>query len=241
MLLYVGRLQPQRNWAMSRHVHPNHDELIVVLAGELHTQIAGTRLVGTRGTVLRYPAGYPHAECAVGPRPLETIFIGYRHPRSLHLPLHARDRAGHVLHAARWMLSLHATRSPRRRAASAVLHAILQELAATAAPDDDLFRRISGYIEYHLAEPLTLQTLADEAGLSRYHFARAFTRLTGQSPMAYVRQARIHAACALVTSTQLPLRVIAPMVGLSNAAHLSRVCRAVTGKPPMAWRATTPP
>src|ERR1700704_1291846 len=43
------------------------------------------------------------------------------------------------------------------------------------------------YIESHLAEPLTLDQIADVAGISRFHLVRAFAAVTGLPVMRYVR------------------------------------------------------
>ena len=47
------------------------------------------------------------------------------------------------------------------------------------------------YIESHLAEPLTLDQIADVAGISRFHLVRAFAAVTGLPVMRYVRARRL--------------------------------------------------
>ncbi|BDG74421.1 hypothetical protein Rmf_43500 [Roseomonas fluvialis] len=55
-------------------------------------------------------------------------------------------------------------------------------------------QRVAEYIDAHLAGPLTLAELADVAAVSRYHFARMFTRAVGLTPHAYVQSRRMDRA-----------------------------------------------
>src|ERR1700731_5037182 len=50
------------------------------------------------------------------------------------------------------------------------------------------------YIESHLAGELTLDEIADVAGISRFHMVRAFAAATGLSVMRYVRARRLSEA-----------------------------------------------
>lgn len=63
----------------------------------------------------------------------------------------------------------------------------------TARPGADLTRihELCHYIETHLDEPLTLEHLADRAGLSRFHLQRTFKAAVGLSPKHYVEACRL--------------------------------------------------
>ena len=54
-------------------------------------------------------------------------------------------------------------------------------------------RRLLDYIDAHLTEEISLDQLAQEAGLSSYHFSKAFKRDCGASPTDY----RLHARSSL--------------------------------------------
>jgi len=51
--------------------------------------------------------------------------------------------------------------------------------------------RACAWIEEHLDEPVTLEALASEVGLSPWHLQRTFKRLTGVSPSEYARARRL--------------------------------------------------
>ena len=55
-------------------------------------------------------------------------------------------------------------------------------------------KRMQGFIEAHLAEPITLAGLARAARYSPWHAARLFKEYVGRAPFEYVRQRRLSAA-----------------------------------------------
>jgi AraC family transcriptional regulator of adaptative response/methylated-DNA-[protein]-cysteine methyltransferase len=59
-----------------------------------------------------------------------------------------------------------------------------------AAPDARLVERACAYLETHLDEPVTLDTLGQALGVSPWHLQRTFKRLTGVSPKEMVRARR---------------------------------------------------
>ncbi len=58
-----------------------------------------------------------------------------------------------------------------------------------------------GVLRGRLAEPWTLNALADEVHLSRSQLVRSFDAATGLSPMAYLRQMRVERMARLLVST----------------------------------------
>jgi transcriptional regulator GlxA family with amidase domain len=54
----------------------------------------------------------------------------------------------------------------------------------------------------HLADPWTLDSLAEEVHLSRSQIVRAFDATVGMSPMAYLRQMRVERMARLLASTR---------------------------------------
>ncbi|MGM9481272.1 AraC family transcriptional regulator [Roseateles sp. NT4] len=67
----------------------------------------------------------------------------------------------------------------------------------------------------------TLQALAADAGLSRYQFLRAFTRLTGLPPHAYLLQRRVQHARGLVREG-MALADVAAASGFADQSHMTR-------------------
>ncbi len=95
---------------------------------------------------------------------------------------------------------------------------------------------IKDYVETHLDRDLSLDTLSDLAHLSRFHFLRAFTKATGQTPHAFVMARRLDRAKRLLLETDLPISAIAQSAGFSGASHLSRRLFEAEGARPSTFR-----
>jgi AraC-like DNA-binding protein len=86
------------------------------------------------------------------------------------------------------------------------------------------------------AEPLDLRLIADAAGYSPFHFARAFRDVYGQTPGRYLTQRRIERAMALLRSANLTVTEVCLQVGFSSLGSFSARFREVVGVSPSAYR-----
>jgi len=102
--------------------------------------------------------------------------------------------------------------------------------------DRATLRRVSTYIEEHLAEDLSLSELAAVAYLSPYHFARLFKASTGFAPHQYVIGRRIERAKLLLSTTNWSLTAIAHAVGFAHESHLALHFKRLTGLLPSSYR-----
>jgi AraC family transcriptional regulator len=117
-------------------------------------------------------------------------------------------------------------------------HSTLGEAKAVARQPLAPFRlrRVQEYVDANLAADIDLQTLANTAGLSRFHFCRVFQRVTGQTPHEYVAHRRIERAKRLMCETCFSLQEIAAQSGFSSPAQFSTAFRRFTGLSPSTWR-----
>jgi AraC family transcriptional regulator len=97
-------------------------------------------------------------------------------------------------------------------------------------------RAVRDYVEAHLAEPMSLDELAAQAGLSRGFFARRFRRSLGTSPHEYVVTRRVSRARALLERTDVPLVDVAASCGFADQSHLTREFRKRVGTTPGRYR-----
>src|SRR5689334_15201380 len=114
--------------------------------------------------------------------------------------------------------------TPAKRIASSA-DAILPQLRAAR----DLMDRA-------YAEPLDLDSLAAEAGYSRFHFARAFRRAFGETPRAYLTRRRIERAKDLLRSANLTVTEVCGLVGFASLGSFSARFAALVGVPPTTYR-----
>jgi AraC-like DNA-binding protein len=97
-------------------------------------------------------------------------------------------------------------------------------------------RRVREHIEAHLSENIDLAALATVAGLSVYHFARAFKQSTGVTPHYYLVKRRIDLAKEMLARTEVPVAEIAFATGFSDQSHLARHFRQILGTTPSQFR-----
>lgn len=97
-------------------------------------------------------------------------------------------------------------------------------------------RRVLDYVENHLAEMVSLSDLAGVAGLSRFHFSRAFQASTGEPPMGYLARRRLESAKLLLLSADMPLAEIGRLSGLGSPSQFASTFRRVTGQTPSSYR-----
>ena len=93
-----------------------------------------------------------------------------------------------------------------------------------------------GLLRTRLAEPWTLDALADEVHLSRSQLVRSFDATTGLSPMAFLRKMRVERMARLLATADLSVAEVARMVGWRNQFHASQCFHAAYGLSPTEYR-----
>jgi AraC-like DNA-binding protein len=105
-----------------------------------------------------------------------------------------------------------------------------------ALQDRRLARAIIEILERPAAKH-TVDSLAASAGMSRSTFAERFAEAFGQAPIEFVQRVRLRLGAQLLSTTDLPIKVIASSVGYSSRSYFSRAFRAAYGADPTAFRA----
>ena len=97
-------------------------------------------------------------------------------------------------------------------------------------------RRVTDWMAEHLAEEFSLGRVAEQAGMSEFHFNRLFKRATGVPPSQYQIKLRMDAARRLLRETKKSVITIANDVGYSNPSHFAQLFRKETGLAPTDYR-----
>lgn len=97
-------------------------------------------------------------------------------------------------------------------------------------------RRVVSFVHEHLSHDLSLQQLADIAGLSTAYFSRLFQQSTGLSPHRYVLQARVKRAQELLRQPETRVLDVALACGFQTQQHFARVFREWCGSSPVQYR-----
>jgi transcriptional regulator GlxA family with amidase domain len=104
------------------------------------------------------------------------------------------------------------------------------------AHGDAQVQAVRDYVLAHLQQPHSLAGLAERVHMSPRNLTRLFSKQTGSTPMAFVINARIDAARALLETTDLPINAIALRCGIDSADHLRRVFAKRLGLSPVEYR-----
>ena len=97
--------------------------------------------------------------------------------------------------------------------------------------------RATGYIEAHLADDVSLNSISEAAGLSPHHFLRAFKARTGKTPHQYVTEQRVDLCKVMIETNAAPLAQIAQNCGFAGQSHMTTVFRRIVGVTPGQYRA----
>ncbi len=96
--------------------------------------------------------------------------------------------------------------------------------------------RIKRYVNDHLKEELSLDTIAADAGLSPSYLSRMFCRQTGMNLIAYINECRVKRAKELLRDSNLKIYEVSQEVGFENPHYFSRIFKRHTGMTPYEYR-----
>lgn len=97
-------------------------------------------------------------------------------------------------------------------------------------------RLVRDFTNANYGEKIELKTLADLAGVSRFHFTRAFKVSFGVPPYKYLTNLRLRKAADLLRQTNDPITDIALAVGFSCSSEFARTFKQVIGAAPREFR-----
>ena len=93
-------------------------------------------------------------------------------------------------------------------------------------------RQVRAYIDDHIGQHISLDELACQAGVSRFHFARQFRLSTGESPMQYLRRVRIERSKSILQTRDATIAEVAARLGFSDQSHFTRIFGRLVGVSP---------
>ena len=199
---------------------------------------------------------------AVSPEPFEAMYVCVELPllqRALeevfgmdaaHIRL--RDASAFDDEGLNSLLGLLRTELMRREASSSFVEGIAQAIAIHLAREygetnEELhdvspslpgfkLRQITDWMAEHPAEEFSLERLAEQVGLSRFHFQRLFKAATGVSPSRYQINLRLNTARQLLRETKMSVVDVALEVGYTDPSHFAQLFRRETGLSPSEYR-----
>ena len=78
-------------------------------------------------------------------------------------------------------------------------------------------------VEHSYAESITLERLAGEFGVSKFHLSREFKRLVGMNFMEYLMRIRLSHAKELLRFSDIPVAEVSQRCGFHDVSHFIRI------------------
>jgi len=98
------------------------------------------------------------------------------------------------------------------------------------------FGPLLAWVREHLDAPLTVEDMAEQAGMSSRHFTRAFIAETGATPSKAVERLRIEVARQRVQSSSEAIERVAETTGFRDPERMRRAFVRAFGQPPQSLR-----
>ncbi len=103
--------------------------------------------------------------------------------------------------------------------------------------DEKLVKQATAYVENNLTNAdISVETMAEELGMSRVHLYKRLTAVTGLAPSEFIRQIRLRHAEQLLCKSQLTVAEVAYKVGFNNPRYLTKYFKAMYGMIPSAYK-----
>jgi transcriptional regulator GlxA family with amidase domain len=115
-------------------------------------------------------------------------------------------------------------------------HGTLARRVAGSNVKDQMLKSSIMFINQNYNKNISIPDLAKLENLSVSRYNSLFNALTGLSPVQYITNMRLSSACDLLTSTDLPVKQIAIMVGYADSHFFSRIFHSKIGVSPAAYR-----
>jgi AraC-like DNA-binding protein len=111
-------------------------------------------------------------------------------------------------------------------------HGALNEALNPVRPIDlEVAERARALLQQRFTQQVRLSVVADECGMTLFHFIRVFRRVMGVPPYAYVVQLRVNRAQAMLCAGS-SVSDVAYACGFCDQSHLNRMFKKAVGVPP---------
>lgn len=97
-------------------------------------------------------------------------------------------------------------------------------------------RKAKEYIQNHYGEPITLEEVSSEVGLSPTYFSVLFKKTEGEGFARYLIRVRIEQAKIFLRENNLPVTEICRKVGYNDLKHFTQTFEKITGVKPSTYR-----
>lgn len=105
-------------------------------------------------------------------------------------------------------------------------------------PNVSLTQRVDAFLESHFARDLSLEEIADAAGMSKYALCHRYKAEQGVTVMEQLRRIRVAKAKQYLAATDRSVAEIGQLCGFRDASYFTKTFREFTALSPRDWRRT---
>lgn len=95
---------------------------------------------------------------------------------------------------------------------------------------------IKNYIDTHITEKITLESISNNLYISKSHIERAFKQEYGQTPLAYCAEQKITQVASMLVTTNYSLSQIASQLGFADVKYMSKSFKKIKGQTPTEYK-----
>lgn len=241
----IGYFDCKPAYAVHRNIHKSY-LLIVMMEGMLNYQTHRQRGTLRVGQALLLDCKQPHSYQALGK--CSFTFIHFDGAQSREICEQINRTSGNCIRLTdstrmhelvgellSFMKDEHRVNEAQT---SAMLYSILMVLMESSGVSgagnigNSIVDQAIAFIQHHLSETLTVETIAASVGYSPSYFSHVFHRETGISPYRFVMKSRMDSAMQLLQTTRLSVQDIAFQVGFNSVANFCYAFRKEKGLSP---------
>ncbi len=253
-LMYASISRYDASWGSVLHSH-SYAELFYVTRGGGTLQIGNERFQIVSNDCFLINPNVMHTEFSSDTNPLEYIVIGLKR-----VTFHGEGRESRFTIVGdrsnqRVLLpyfqdilrELSLTKSGYLEVCAGILDILLLKIERKTRMDvasEDTEQVSSAcatakrFMDEHFQEQITLDDLAQQAGISKYYLSRSFRSSFGVPPMQYLCQRRVLEAQHLLMTTDHSQDVVAMLAGFSSPSYFTQAFKRNTGITPSDYRRT---
>lgn len=225
------------------HSHPEA-EIIFTIQGQCTIEADSKRLDGTVGSLFIIPPGLRHNQ--LNHTITQTLYCEFHTTDEKYISAPRVLTVGRDYWLERWLNDIVQL--------SSMFNSVLADGLLTSIQlriqqlENDLHHnnrlplpvfRASQYIQFHYTEPVTLESIAANSGLSVSYLKVLFKRHFHCSPIQYLQQLRMQRAEMLLESPYLLVEEICHKCGYDDPSYFCRIFRKKHGLSPLAYRNRT--
>lgn len=221
---------------LQSHIHHRHHQLVLPVQGCIVIDMVSYKGKVTVGECVVVPSGTEHGFKADEAARFIVADLTT-------LPAHLLESGLAVFSISPPLMSflLFVEKQLQHQVDSGIEHSILDVFSMLLSQQrathtlDKQMRIVQGWINEHLEQPISIDTLSALACLSPTQFKKRFKASFSMSAQQYISGLRMEKAKALLAHTDLPVQLVAEKVGYGDLSAFSRRFSVYTGLSPRAF------